>query len=156
LPVSASGALRIGAGDLDRVLDRFGAGRHEQRLLRTGARRQLVEPLAQLDVGLVARDLETGVGQLVELLADGLEHLRMPVSRIEDRDAAGEVDVTASVRVPQQRIFSAIDEYGMGQRDAAGYGGLASLEQQVVTRLVHASSGAPPGRRQRTGPGSGF
>ena len=46
-----------GAGDLDRVLDRLGAGGEEGGLLGVRARGQRVEPLGQRDVALVGHDL---------------------------------------------------------------------------------------------------
>ena len=50
------------ARDLDGVLDGLGAGVREDRLLREVAGRQRVEPLGELDVGLVRRDVEAACG----------------------------------------------------------------------------------------------
>ena len=44
-----AGAPRVRTRDLDRVLDRLGAGRHEDGLLRRWPRRQLVQLLGKLD-----------------------------------------------------------------------------------------------------------
>ncbi len=58
-------------GDLDRVLDRLGAGVEQRRALLVGARRQLVQLLGDRDVPLVRRDHEAGVGERRHLLLDG-------------------------------------------------------------------------------------
>src|SRR5439155_6499197 len=49
------------AGDLDRVLDRLGAGAEEDGLLRAVDRRDLAKALGESQVGLVVHDLERGV-----------------------------------------------------------------------------------------------
>ena len=48
---------------------------------------------------------------------------------VEHRDAAGEIDVAPAVGVPQQRVFGALDEYRMGERNAARDGSLAACQQ---------------------------
>jgi hypothetical protein len=121
-----------GARDLDRVLDRLGPGRHQQGLVRARSRGERVQPLAQGDVRLIAGDLETGVGDAVELRARSLDHARVTVARIEHADAAGEIHETAAGDVPQQRVLGTVDEHGMGHRDAAGDRGLAPGEQGFV------------------------
>ena len=61
-----------GARDLDRVLDRLGAGVDEQGLLLVAAaRRELGEPPADVDVRLVHADHEALVQVAVDLLVDG-------------------------------------------------------------------------------------
>ena len=69
------GALRMEARNLDRVLDRLGAGAEEDRFLGRLARRQLVELLRERDVAFVGRDLEAGVHEAVELARDALPSL---------------------------------------------------------------------------------
>ena len=64
------GALGIGAGNLDRVLDGFGAAVHEQSLLGKLARRDLVHALGKFNIAFVGRDLNAGVEKFVELSAD--------------------------------------------------------------------------------------
>ena len=56
------------AGDLDGVLDRLGAGVEERGLLGVLARGQLGELLADVDVAVVRRDHEAGVGEGGDLL----------------------------------------------------------------------------------------
>ena len=63
------GAAGGDAGDLDRVLDRLGAGRDEDRALLEVAGHEGVQPLAEADVVLVGQDLVAGVGEAVELAA---------------------------------------------------------------------------------------
>ena len=63
-----AGAPGGAAGDLDRVLDRFGAGGEEGGLLGVLARRQRIDLLGQLDRALVGHDLVGGVGEALELL----------------------------------------------------------------------------------------
>ena len=64
---------RLPAGEeprhLDRVLDRLGPAVEQKRPLLVGAWRYPVEPLGQLDIGLVGGDRKADVGEAVELLA---------------------------------------------------------------------------------------
>ena len=62
---STARAVGVVARDLHRVLQRLGAGREEDRLLREVAGCQLVQPLGQLDVGLIGHDLERRVRELL-------------------------------------------------------------------------------------------
>ena len=66
----------VGAGDLDGVLDRLGAGVEQRDALRVVARGQPVELLADVDVPLVRGDREAGVGELGDLRGDGLDDAR--------------------------------------------------------------------------------
>ena len=92
------------ARDLDRVLDRLGAGVQEDRLLACPpGGRELGEAAADLHVGLVAPDHEALVEVAVDLLVDRLEDLRVAVAEVLAADAAGEVEVLASLGVPDQR-----------------------------------------------------
>ena len=61
------GAAGVGAGDLDCVLDRLGAGVHEQRLLGKFAGSNFIHALGQTDIIFVRRDLHAGVQEAVEL-----------------------------------------------------------------------------------------
>ncbi len=117
------------ARDLDRVLDRLRARRHQDRLVRSLAGSQRIELFAERDIGLVGRDLETGVRDLVELRAHGLEHVAMAVARVEHCNSAREIDVAAPVAIPQERVLRTLDENGMRHRHAARDGGLAPCDQ---------------------------
>ena len=72
---------RVGAGELDRVLDRLGAGVEERRLQRAGDRDALREPLGERDVRLVRDDREVGVGEAIELLVRRRQDLGMRRAR---------------------------------------------------------------------------
>ena len=110
-------AARGDACDLDRVLDRLGAGVDEQRLrLRlTGPR--LAEQATHLDVRLVHPDHEALVQVPVDLLVDGVG--REAVTGVLAPEPAGEVDVLASVDVPHARPLRPRDDARRGG-DPAG------------------------------------
>ena len=116
-----------GAGDLDGVLERLGAGRHEDRLLFERAGNQRVQPLGERDVVLVGHHLVAGVGEALELILDGLDHLRVAVAGVEHRDAGSEVDVAAAFDIPDLGILGAVGENLRLDTDAAGDGALAAL-----------------------------
>jgi hypothetical protein len=91
------------AGDLHGVLDGLGAGIGEHRLGLAVDRRDRVEPLGELDVGLVGRDVETGVRLELRLPLDGRDHFRCRVAHVQDRDASREVDQPVAVDVFDDR-----------------------------------------------------
>ena len=92
-------AAGVGARDLDRVLDRLGAGVEQRRLLRVVARGEPGERLAHLHVALVGRDHEAGVRERRHLLGDPSYDLGRAVADAGDRDAAGQVDQRVAVDV---------------------------------------------------------
>ena len=94
---------RVAARELDRVLDRLGAGVEERRLGRAGERRDRVEPLGVLDVDLVRDDREVGVEEARGLLLHRRDDARMRVADVEAADAAGEVDERVAVDVGDGR-----------------------------------------------------
>ncbi len=100
--------------------------------MRARAGRELVQALAERDIGLVTGDLEAGVSDFLELRTHGCEHARVAMARVQHRDAAGEVNVPVSVRVPQQRILGALDENRLRHRDAARNGRIAPRDQGFV------------------------
>ena len=87
------------AGDLDRVLDRLGAGVDQHRALLVVAGRQPVERLAHRDIALVRRHHRAGVGELLDLALDGLDHCRGAGPDVDDGDAGAEVDEGVAVDV---------------------------------------------------------
>ena len=103
------GAAGVGARELDRVLDRLGAGVEERRLGRPAERREREQALGQRRVDLVRDDREVGVREALELLLRGLDDVRVGVADVQAADAAGEIDERVAVDV--------------GQRGAAGLGG---------------------------------
>ena len=62
------------AGDLHGVLDRLGAGVEQRRLLRVVTRRELGQLRAHVDVAVVRRDHEAGVGERGDLLLHAADH----------------------------------------------------------------------------------
>ena len=88
--------------ELDRVLDRLGAGVEERRLGRTAERGEREQPLGQLDVRLVGHDREVGVDEASHLLARGFEDARMRMSHVQAADTAGEVDEDVPVDVGER------------------------------------------------------
>ena len=110
-----------GARDLDRVLDRLGAGVDEERaLLALAAGRELGEAAADLDIGLVRADHEALVEVEVDLLVDRGDRGRIVVPEVVAADPAGEVDVAAPVDVLDPRAERARDDEPRS-RDPAGH-----------------------------------
>ena len=105
----------MGACDLDRVLVRLGARVHEDRLLLlAGARRQLGEEAAGVDVRLVDPDhealVEVGVGLLLDRVDDGLEAM----TGVLATDTTREVEERAAVDVGDARAVGAVDDEARG------------------------------------------
>ena len=98
------------AGDLDRILDRFGARVDEHRALLAGAAgRELGESAAHLDVRLVGADDEALVEVLLGLLLHGSDHRRMAMAEVLAADAAREVDERAPVDIRDAGAFRVSD-----------------------------------------------
>jgi len=64
------GRLVLRAGDLDRVLDGFGAAVQEKRFLWKLTRSDFVHALGEANVALIGSDLDAGMQKFVELPAD--------------------------------------------------------------------------------------
>ena len=142
------------AGDLDGVLDRLGARVDEDRLLLlAGARRQLGQAAADLDVGLVDADHEALVEVLVGLRLDRVDDGREAVARVLAADAAGEVDERAAVDVGDAGAVGVGDDELRG-RDAGAHVAGALGEDAVVRgglggRVSSREYAAVPARFQR-------
>ena len=95
------GAPRVGARELDRVLDRLGARVEERGARLARDRRQREQPLGQADVVLVREDGEVGVREALDLIAHGLDHARVRMADVHAADAAREVDERVPVDVRQ-------------------------------------------------------
>jgi len=107
----ASGEL---AGDLDGVLDGFGAGVEQHGLLREVTGRVLGEQFRDANVRLVRGDREHAVGQQRELLAGRLDDGIIGVPDRHDPDARAEVDELVAVDVDDDRTVGALEEDGQG------------------------------------------
>ena len=118
---------RRGARDLDRVFGRLCAGGQQQRLLLEIAGRDAVEPLREFDVALVLHDLKTGMQEALRLLGDRCGDARVAVAQVERADPGGEIEVLATVDIPQTRALGALGEDRKGRGDAARNRPLAPL-----------------------------
>jgi hypothetical protein len=128
------GAAGEGARELDRVLDRLGAGVEERRLRRGAKRRGLDESLGEGDVGLVGDDREVGVGELCKLLLRGFHDARMGVADVEAADAAGEVDERVAVDVGERRAAALRDHDRQEDRQRLGDDPLLAVEDRLRLR----------------------
>lgn len=109
-----AGTAGMGAGDLHCVLDRLGAGRHQHGAVFGSGWRHRVQPLGELQITFVGRDMEAGMGEVLGLFGDGAHDGRVAVAGIVDRDAGGEVDITFAIDVPELGI------QGLPGKDAPG------------------------------------
>ena len=99
----------------------------------TGERRELVQPFGEVNVRFVGRDLIRGVREMLELLAQRSEDARVPVARIEHGNAAREVDVASSLRVPELGIFGA-PTYVLGTERFWGQDRLDFVDRALAVR----------------------
>ena len=93
---------RVAARELDRVLDRLGAGVEERGLRRPGDRNGAHEALRESGVDLVRDDREVGVHEALGLLLHRRDQLRVRMADVETADAAGEVDERVAVDVDER------------------------------------------------------
>ena len=121
-------AARVVAGDLDRVLDRLGARVDQQRLLLVVAGSELAQQAAHLEIRVVGGDREAGVHQLLGLRADRRDDRLGRVAEVEHADAAGEVDVLASVDVGQAGAVGVCGEDRLRSRRRGRRSGRASRD----------------------------
>ena len=105
-------AAGVRARDLDGVLDRLGAGVEQRRLLLVVARGELGELLADVDVAVVGRDHEAGVGERLHLLDDPLDDLRRGVADTGvTAMPEAEVDQRVAVDVDEHAAAGRLDEH---------------------------------------------
>ena len=121
-----------GTRDLDGVLDRLRARVQEDRLRRRLAGPELVELLGDRDVRLVGADHEALVQEAVDLLVDRPHDGRVPVAEVLAGDAAAEVEVLATLGVPDARAPGPRDDE-VSARDAARH--------EALARVLHAIRG---------------
>jgi hypothetical protein len=81
---------------------------------------QPVELLGELHRRLVGRDHQARVAEPLELPSHGRLHLRMQVPGVEYRDAGREIDVPASLDVPDLCVARAVDVNGQHGSESAG------------------------------------
>ena len=121
-------ATGMRACDLDRVLDRLGAGGDEDRLLLRRSRGELVEFFGEAHGHVVRGHHDAGMAEVLYLLGDRGGDLRVAVTGRGDRDTGTEIDVTIALDVPQ---FGALGARDVDRRDIA----LAARNRFVLARL---------------------
>jgi len=112
--------LGVGPRDLDRVLDRLGAGVEQRRLLGVVTGGELGELLGDLDIAVVGRDHETGVGEPLHLVDHARGDLLGGVADRGHGDAGPHVDEGVAVGVDQHAAATGDDERGQTRRHAVG------------------------------------
>ena len=113
-------AAGVVARHLHRVLHRLGPGVEERRALLVVAGGELGELLADLDVLLVGRDHEAGVGEVGDLALHRLDHPRRGVADGGHRDARAEVDELVAVDVAEDAAARLLDVHRQRGADAGG------------------------------------
>ena len=96
-----SGAICGCTGNLDRVFNGFCAAGKEDRFSRTNAGEDAVEFGRQLDIGLIHRDLEAGMCDLIKLGFHGVNDTGMVMTDVHHANAADEVNIFAAFNIPQ-------------------------------------------------------
>ena len=95
-------------GQLDRGLDRLGAGVREERAPRA-AGQQPAQALVEPQPRLVVDDVLLAVEELRRLGLDGGHDARMGVAGVRDADPGRVVEVALAVRRDQPRALAAVD-----------------------------------------------
>ena len=97
------------ARDLDRVLHSLGARVEQGGALLALAGGQFIEALGDLEVLLVGRDHEAGVGEVLDLRLHGRDHSWRRVAHGGDRDSGAEVDQVVAVDVDEDAAAGPLD-----------------------------------------------
>ena len=100
---------RVGARELDRVLDGLGARVEKGRPLVATDRGELEQPLGERHVVLVRDDREVGVREALDLLLRGLDHTGIRVADVEAAHAACEVDKRVPVDIGDRCAVRLLD-----------------------------------------------
>ncbi len=127
-------ALRVRARELDRVLDRLGAGVEEGDARLAGDRHEVDEALREPDVVLVRDDREVRVREPRRLLLHRLDHPRIRVPDVHAADSAGEVDERVAVDVGDERALSLGDHDRQVDRERVGDHPLLAVEDLLALR----------------------
>ena len=106
-------------------------------------RRDRVQLLGQLDIGLVSHDLKRRVRVGIELFGNGRHHAGMSVPHVEHGDAAREIDVALAFHVPDLGILGSGREDRCGRGDATRNSAFAAFENGLVRH--EATPAAPMG-----------
>jgi hypothetical protein len=143
------GPAGVGSGDLHGVLDGLSAGVEQRRLLRVVAGRQLRELLADVDVPVVRRHHETGVGEGAHLLGDPVDHLGCGVADAGDRDPRRQVDQRVAVDVDDHAAAGRGDEDRQRGADAGRHVLPAAGQRRQRDRPGDVGDEVPPLREAR-------
>ncbi|MNC25093.1 hypothetical protein D3C75_731690 [compost metagenome] len=118
--------------DFNCVFDSLGTGGDQQGFLREVTWNQFVQLFTQLNVGLVAENVEAGMRNLGQLLLDCGHDFGVQVTGIEYRDAAGEIQELAAFNIPHSGVFSAFGKDGVDLAHTTRNGIDAALLQRFV------------------------
>ena len=99
------------AGELERALDRLGAGVAQEH---AAAEREVGEPLGEAHAGLGVEEV-AHVHQPPGLVAHRLHHARVAVAELRHRDAREEVEVLVALVVPEPRALAAHELDGVAR-----------------------------------------
>ncbi|SVK46432.1 Uncharacterised protein [Acinetobacter baumannii] len=126
----------VSAGDLHRVFHRFRAGGEESGFTRTGDRRALVDALRQRNIAFVRNDLIGGMGEGLQLLFNGGDHLRVTVPGVQHGDPRSKVDHFFAFHIPQRGVLCALGVKTTHHAHSARGGVLTALVQFCVFHAV--------------------
>ena len=126
--------LRVGARELDRVLDRLGARVEEARPELARDRDELDEALRERDVVLVRDDREVRVGEALGLVADRLDDAGVRVADVHAADPAREVHEAVAVHVREHGSLRLRDHERQVDGERLGDDALLAREDLAAAR----------------------
>src|SRR5690606_30218845 len=147
--LGAAGELPVLEGELEGDLHRGGAVVGVEDALEAG-RGELGQPGGELGGGGVGQAEQGGVGEAVELVADGLVDLGAVVAVDGDPEGGDAVEVAAALGVDEVVAVAALDDEGGGIEPVA-HGGEGMPEEALVE--VNPAVGGHGGRLYMTGGG---
>ena len=126
--------LRVRPRNLDRILDRFRARVHKQGFLRTPARRQRIQLLADRNVAFIGQHVKAGMQEAIKLATHRVNHRRSAMSGIEAADAAGKIDQAVAVNIFDDRSFSLGNKDGRSMISRPYNGRIPPLHESLRAR----------------------
>ncbi|MNT11758.1 hypothetical protein D3C71_1454450 [compost metagenome] len=129
----------VGAGNFDGVLYRFRPRGEERGFTWPFDRRTLVDALGQRNVAFVRDNLVSGMGEGLQLLLNGSDHLRVAVSGIQYGDTGGKIDNFIPFDIPQRGVLGAFGVKAAHHADPTWGGILTTLIQFCVFHVVLSS-----------------
>ena len=122
------GAAGVAAGNLDGILDGFGAAIGKESLLGKVTGRELIELFGKRDVRLVHRDVKTGVREVLNLIFDCIDNFRRGRANIQTTKTAGKIYVGIAVDILDNRAARRLNKYRRDVEWATRDGVLPSLK----------------------------